>query len=302
MSFESEYRALRETAGLIDLSSRGKIEVTGPDRVEVLQNILTQDVAPLKPGQSAYAALLTATAKVLADMNVFVFQDRAVLDTEPGVEKKLPALLEKFIIMEDASVKDATAGTTHLALEGPAAEKIAADLPGGFPMMRGFTGKPAFGFIVSKDEKEKIKSKILKRGAVEIGQEAFEAARIENGWLRYDVDMDESTPLPETGLDAVAASGTKGCYPGQEVVARTETYKGLLRKMVRLKFREGNVKAGDKIFSGEKEIGRITSACRLPSGRGRGLGYIAKGYFENPGEVTLAFEGKHLPAKSSALL
>ncbi len=303
MNPQNGYRALRETAGLIDVSTRGKIEVSGADRAEFLHNILTQEIKSLQPGQSTYAALLTAQAKILADMNVFIFEDRILLGTEPGVEKKLLPALEHFIITEDVVLKDVTAESGHLAVEGPHAESFVSGLPGAFVVDRGFTGRKAFGFPVLKNQLENLKREILGRGAAETGAQELEAARVEWGWLRYGIDMDENTPLPETGLDDVCVSETKGCYPGQEVVARTKTYKGLLRKMVRVLVAGKEIpKSGDKILRDGKEIGRVTSACLLPSGKAAGLGYVAKGFFENPGEVILACGEKKIGAKTSPLL
>lgn len=283
MTAEPGYKALKETAGLLNLTGRGKIEVSGNDRVQFLHNILTQDIKNLKPGQSAYAALLSAPGKILADMNVFVFENNLVLDTEPGIEKKLLELLDKFLITEDVTLKDVTAQTAHLALEGPQARPFTGKECFSFPMMRGMTGKTAF-HCLSPDAARKP-------DAVQVNMEILETARIEWGWLRYGIDMDESVSLPETGLDALAASETKGCYPGQEVVARTNTYKGWQKKLVRL-ILEGKAlpKSGERILSAEgKDIGWITSACFSPQrGKNIALAYAAKGFFEAEGSEVFA--------------
>ncbi len=280
---EHQYHSLKHIAGLLDLSGRGKIEVAGKDRVEFLNNILTQDIKSLKPGQCAYSALLTATGKVIADMNVFVFEDNITLDTEPSVEKKLFQSLEKFLITEDVMLRDITSETMHLAIEGPKAAMFITNI--GVPvftMPRGMTGKIAFHILAARGEGEILKAELQKRGAELISAEVQETARIEAGWLRYGVDMDENVTLSETGLDDIAASETKGCYPGQEVVARTKTYKGLQRKMVRVRLTGNELpKTGEKILSAEgKEIERITSACFSPEdGKTIALGYASKGNF-----------------------
>ncbi len=302
---DSEYTALKKSAGLLDLSARGKIEVSGSDRVSFLHNILTQDIKNLQPGQSTYAALLSAPGKVLADMNVFVFENQLVLDTEPGLEKKLLPLLDKFLITEDAVLKDITAETAHLAVEGPKAV-IPADLK--FPffsMLRGMTGPKAFHSIMPKSEARAVKEALICAGAVNAGPEALEIARIEWGWLRYGIDMDETVSLSETGLDEISASETKGCYPGQEVVARTKTYKGLQKKMVRLILNGKNLpKNGEEILSAEeKNIGRITSACYSEeTGKNIALGYVAKGFFEKDGgEVFAGIKSEGSKARIQAL-
>ena len=230
--------------------SRGKIEVTGTDRVSFLHNILTNDIKNLKPGESCPAALLSAPAKVLALMKVRKLEDKIMLETDPDFEEKLPGLLEKLIITED------------------------------------------------------VRLEILK-GADAVPVEA-EITRIERGILRYGVDVTEEVSLPETGLDDTYASETKGCYPGQEVVARTKTYKGLQRKMTGLFLppsgtRNDLPQNGDKIYSGEKEIGWITSACVSPKFGGIALGYAAKGFFEKPCEVEIKTASGLLKAKTCPL-
>lgn len=279
MPLEAEYRAAREGAAWIDLSSRGKIEVTGADRVLFLHNILTNDIKNLKMDGFCPAALLSSTAKVLALMTVWKFEDKILLDTEPGLEEKLIPLLEKFIITEDVQLRKTNAEYGHVQITGPKAENRHK--------------------IVPLKEKAALIERILGTGAVRISPETAEILRIEEGTLRYGVDVTEEVSLPETGLDDTYASETKGCYPGQEVVARTKTYKGLQRKIVGLV--GDDMKAGNKIYSGEKEIGRITSACVSPAFGGIALGYVTKGFFDNPCEVEIKTGAKSFKAKTAAL-
>ena len=107
--------------------------------------------------------------------------------------------------------------------------------------------------------------------------------------------MDEKVMLPETGLEAVAASETKGCYPGQEVVARIKTYGGLNRKLCGLVFDKANLpRARDKVLKGKEEIGFVTSACHSPVlGKGIALAYLQKGHFDSPEEVIITTAHRH---------
>lgn len=266
MAFDlHQYQSLRETAGLLDLSGRGKLEVSGQDRVSFLHNILTQDIEAVKTGGTAYAALLSATGKILADMNVFAFEDSLVLDAEAGLEKKLAGLLDKFLITEDVSFRDITADSLHLAIEGPKASLFTKELRMPvFEMARGMTGKKSFHILAAKRDGEILKNELQKRGAELAGPETVETARVEWGWLRYGIDIGEDVSLPETGLEDFAASETKGCYPGQEVVARTKTYKGWKRKFTGLLLPAENV-PGTIVYSGDKEAGKITSSCFSPA-------------------------------------
>ena len=252
----------------------GKIEVTGKDRVSFLHNILTHDIQKLKAGQSCPAALLSSTAKVLMLMRVSAFDDKILLEVEPGYEKKLAGLLDQYLITEDVEIK--------ILEEKPA--------------------PPAL--------------------------ESGEIQRIENGVLRYGVDVTEEVSLPETGLEDAFASETKGCYPGQEVVARTKTYKGLQRKITGLVILSGwsarqssdgsafgekdlarffgqwpqnDAFAKNKIYSKGKEIGWVTSACVSPAFGGIALGYVTKGFFEKTAEVEIKTAAGTISAKTVLL-
>lgn len=300
---EIEYRALRETAGLMDYSWRGRVEITGADRVQFLHNILSNDIKKLAPGRGCYAALLNAQAKVLADMNVYVFTDKILLDVEEGVSQKLLALFEKFLITEDVSFRDISGGSSFLAAEGPKAAGLLEtnfhvsnmdlfshrpfDWDGvrGEMIKRSFTGPEGFHFFIPKSQEESLAKKLIGLG-IKPASGAFETARIENGWLRYGIDMDESIALPETGLDEIAASETKGCYPGQEVVARTKTYKGLQRKIMRLLLEGDAVPSrAEKIYADGKEAGWVTSAARIPGRKIAGLGFISKEFFDSKTKI-----------------
>jgi folate-binding protein YgfZ len=297
---------------IFDFSSRGKIEVRGEDRVSFLHNLLTNDIEALKPGQGCYAFLLNAQAKILADMHVLLFTDHVLLDTEPGVQDKLLGLLEKYIITEDVSLADVSKQYFHWAFEGPKT----ADLLKKWGLSldrRGSHAAHAYGEAVvmhwtslhgahlltrDKQSAEKAVREAQALGFYPAGEDLFETLRIEHGHLRYGKDMNENIALPETGLDACAASETKGCYPGQEVVARTNTYKGWQKKAVRLLLEGTNVPAaGTPVLDlSGKEAGKITSACWSPqAGRPCAIALISKGYFDLgtnlPGAEVRALKG-----------
>lgn len=255
---EQEYKLVTEKAGFQDISHFGKIEVRGADRTAFLNNILSNDIENLKPGQGCMAALLTAPAKVIAMMDVYAFEDHLLLIVEPDVTEKLLAALDKFIITEDVTLINATGKYAHFFMCGPNAAPLAPlSLPS--PLKR-----KAFHLLCPAAEGQALATKLIQLRIPLIGLQTAEQLRIENGEPRYGYDVDETISLPETGLDDAAASETKGCYPGQEVVARTKTYKGLQRKLVRISL-EGreNLKRGEKLYDkeSEKEMGVVTSAA-----------------------------------------
>ena len=318
---------------LFDLSLRGKIRVTGSDRTEFLHRMLTKDIKSLAAGRNTYAAFLTAAGKVLADMHVFVFAESILLDVEPGLEKKLIPLLEKYIITDDVKLTDETGRMGHFCLVGPEAERIAGVILspciGEIPDARAkdLTRREILHFaqddteqktfattlLIPVERGEEFTKKILEVGKTfglkPAGRETYEILRIEAGILRYGQDISEDVTLSETGLDAIAADENKGCYPGQEVVARTKTYGGLQRKMTGLEFEEGPLPAsGDKIYAEETggkrglEIGWVTSACFSPSlAKGIGLGYVRKGFFEKPARVLIQSKQGPAGARTTSL-
>src|SRR5713226_4824337 len=117
------YLALRSNAAYLDLSARGKIIVTGEDRVRLLHAMTTNHVQQLKPGDGCYAFFLNAQGRILADANIFCFEDHFLLDTEPETARKLFEHLDRYIIADDVTLTDETATTATLAIEGPQADR-----------------------------------------------------------------------------------------------------------------------------------------------------------------------------------
>lgn len=323
--FASECEAVRKGVGLVDLSSRGKIEVTGKDRVAFLHNLLTNDIKSLGIGTGCYSALLNAQGRVLGDMNVYAAANSFFLETEPGLEPKLISLLEKHRINEEVTFKNVTEDWILITLQGPKSEALVGALIFGpisvsrefdhvnavlldtpFTLIRrSVTGENGFHFLIPKEKGEPIAKRVLEVGNLyglrPVGWGAFEILRIEAGVPRYGIDMDETVALPETGLEAMAASNTKGCYPGQEVVARTATYGGLQRKLCGLVFDKAALpKSGDKVMKDKEEIGWVTSACHSPTLlKGIALAYLKKSFWESGQAVSIQSSPVPIPARIS---
>jgi aminomethyltransferase len=312
---EHEYKAAQERAGLIDLSYRGKIRVTGADRVEFLHSILTNDIKSLKAGDGCRAMLLNATGKVLADFFVCVFSDFILLDTEISFASKWIKLLDAFVISEDVQLHDITEQWTHLSLRGPEAKKILGKfITDPIVLSKPFSHStvhiqdvevililipsklPHYQILIPtamllKVIKTFLDARILSE-MEPVGYDTAEILRIEAGELRYGKDITAEITLPETGLDETAASETKGCYPGQEVVARTRTYKGLQKKICKLIFDGALLPVqGSEIYakknSETKIVGWISSCGFLPPNRILALGYFRKGFFETSLKISL---------------
>ena len=320
--FASECEAVRKGVGILDLSSRGKIEVSGKDRISFLHRVLSNDIQNLGLGTGTYATLLNAQGKILADMSVYIFANTVLLETEAGLEKKVINLLQKLHVTEDIEFRDVTNEWILVSLQGPKSEALVGALIHGPVMVnqefnhtnftildipatlirRSVTGEKGFHLLISKESGEPIVKRILEVGNLygikPVGYGAFEILRIEAGIPRYGIDMDENVMLPETGLETVAASETKGCYPGQEVVAKLKTYGGLNRKLSGLVFDKTHLpRTGDKISKDGQEIGFITSACHSPTlGKGIAFGFLKKGYFDSPEGIVIS-SSSNIPAK-----
>ncbi len=259
---QNEYAALKKAVGLYDDSFRGKIRVSGEDAVPFLHRMLSQDIKNLKNDAGCDAALLSATGKVLSFMKVYRADKVIWLLTDPGVERKTIELLNRFIITEDVRLDDASSEQVMLSCLGDKAHDFFSAVAAADAVRFADTHQ----WLLPRDRASDFARKILETGQsfglTPVGGDAYEILRIESGTPRYGVDITEEMTLPETGLEKIAASETKGCYPGQEVVARTLTYGGPKRKVQQLTLEEGSVPVpGDAVFLGDQKAGAITSAC-----------------------------------------
>ena len=299
----AEYQALRHSAGVLDLSFRGRLCLTGKDRVRFLHGQVTNDVQKLKQGQGCYAGLVNAKGKIESDLNIYALNDELLLDFEPGLTPKLTERFDKFIIADDVHVVDVSPHYGLVSVQGPQGEVVLrkADLGMEVPAepfrfssrnqenigeiycMKISRG-PAIGFDLffpieacnAMTEKLVIAAKTI--GGRLCGWDALEIGRIEAGLPRFGQDMDESNLAPETGIEQRAISYTKGCYIGQEVISRIRAY-GQVAKALRGLRLEGEPlpKRGDKIFHEAKEAGYITSAIHSPMlNMNIALGYVRR--------------------------
>jgi folate-binding protein YgfZ len=273
---QSEYRVLREAAGLLDRSTRGKLDVLGADALEYLQGQVTNDVQGLDPGEGCYSALLSPKGKILADMRVLVLApDQLWLDTEAGALEVLRSKLDMYRIGRRVELADRTEDRAVLSLIGPGArDAVGADVPDReHAFVRAEVSDVSalavatdvgVDLILDRERLESVRSALVDRGAVQVTEEAAEVVRIESGRPRYGMDMTADNLPGEVGLEERAVSFTKGCYVGQEPVARMH-YRGHPNRLLRGLTLSGEAGVGEPVFKGEKEVGKLTSACVSPS-------------------------------------
>lgn len=298
-----EYAAARGGAALLDLSDRGVLAVAGPLRQKFLQNILSNDVASCAPGEGCLSALMTTKGHVLAFLRVVVSKD--VVDIE--LPRDRLELVEKTLVhfRVAAPVRFEARHVVILALLGPVAEEIlrrtewegprlpekdehhvhgalashpaliarASDLPG-----------EAFVLHVSPESAAPLWTSLCSAGAVPLGRRALDALRIERGEAWYGPDVGEDNLLHETGLLSKYHSSTKGCYVGQEVVARLEARGGHVSRMLRGLRLEAPVSEGAPVLASGRDVGRVTTAAVSPRHGPIALAYIHRACSE-PGTV-----------------
>lgn len=271
------YEALRHGAAWLDLSTRARFVVSGRDRARYLHNVASNDVKSMTPGSSCYAFLLTPQGRIQADLHLFCFADRFLIDTEPDLREKVPPLILKYKVADQVELEDVTAETAAMGVEGPKATEIreAVSAPEFTVLDASVTGQPGFRIFCTADAFPEVVRRVEAAGAVAATAEDARAVRIENGKPRYGEDIRE-TSLPQETQQMQAVSFEKGCYLGQEIVERIRAMGHVNKLLVRLEMEAaGVVAAGTKLTVDGKEAGEITSAVVSPeSGRVAALAYV----------------------------
>lgn len=275
----AEYRALRASAGIIDLSNFGVLRVEGRDRVTWLHKLITSNVEGLSAGTGTYALLLNATGHVVADFVLLLYNDAVLLYTSWDAKEKLFANLRRAIFRDKVSLSDASNDFTVLSLQGPRSNDVIAKISETLPVGTPFTfvgcksdgieftlvrnsriGSDGLDLLVPRAHAAALWDALIERGARPVGFDALNVARVEAGIPWFGDDFDETTLAPEARLEKFIAED-KGCYTGQEVIARIKNRGHVNRLLAQLQV-EGQVvpERGDKIYSDSREVGWITSA------------------------------------------
>jgi aminomethyltransferase len=286
----AEHRAVREAVGIADLSHRGKLRVTGEDRVKWLQSIISNDILSLQPGQGRYSSFLTHKGKMLTYFRLYL-QDEAIMVEDVGEigETTFQAMRKFLLYGTKAKMENCTESWGLLLISGPKAAQVVqsafgvdvsdvnpvdfvtAQIGGHHALMLRTeeTGEvdieillPTEGLLTAWTSALQAGTKF---GIRTIGAHAREALRLEAGIPKAGADLNEEIVPPEANLEGKAFSLSKGCYPGQEVVARMDTYGNVRRKLVGLILKDSVVPPhGAKLYSVDREVGWISSAVHSP--------------------------------------
>jgi len=324
----TEHQAVRQAVGLSDLSHRGKIHVIGDDRVKWLQSLISNDILPLQPGQGCYSSFLTHKGKMLGYFRVYALSDSLWVEDVGEVGDATFQSLKKFLLYGvKAKMENCAESWGLLLVTGPKAcatisaafgvvmsdlkpvNAISAKICShtSFVLRTEETGEDDLEILLPADALNTAWERLMEAGATygikAVGGHAREALRIEAGLPKAGPDLNEEIVPPEANLEGKAFSLNKGCYPGQEVVARMDTYGNVRRKLVGFVLKDGPVPPhGAKLFNGDREVGWISSAIRSPQLNSViALGFPLRDFSEPGMELTVEFNSRRHPATAHTL-
>lgn len=312
---ETQYRAVRENAGVFNRSKRGKVRAEGADCLRFLHGMVTNTVESLAENEGNYAAVTSARGQTLLDVWVHRLQDCIYMETEPGLATKLMETLDRYLIADDVALSDESDAWAILGVQGPTALELAgrvvgripADLPEhhtiirkfeGIPIWvtaRSYTGEPGCDLRIAQNRADSLRRALVTAGGTPIGWQVEKILRVEAGIPRYGAEIDESVAPLEAGLNR-AVDFEKGCYIGQEVIAKMH-FRGrprryltglLLNKGTSAHALSGNTPVCGNITVNDKTVGRVTTCVKsLHFNRVIALAIIRRGYHEAGQRVLL---------------
>ncbi len=309
---DAEYRAAREGAALVDRSPLGRVRLTGDEALDLLHRISTNDLESLQPGHGAATVLTSGKGRVIDWISVLRTGDGVLLQTAPETPKAVAEWIDKYAIIEEITLEDLTQDTVQIAVLGPQAAAVVggvagegiAELPlygnlrapwsdGELLVVRSDpVGLPGYDLVAPAAEGVALWDRLAAAGAVPLGQTAWEALRIEAGVPRWGAEIDERYNPLEANLGR-DIDWVKGCYIGQEVVARLNTYHKVQKYLVTVAFEPGSAPvSGAPLLVDGATAGALTSAAYSPAAaRTIGLGYLRTQHVRPNAQVTAVTEG-----------
>ena len=292
----AELGALRTGCGVFPLAWRGRINVTGRDRVRWLHNMVTNNVRDLQENRGNYNFVLNAQGRILGDMYIYCRGESFALETDTNQVQTLINAMRRFIIMDKVDMVEVGADSVSVGVCGPKAESVLANAGinanGMQPLqvrdvgtddvaatlIRGPEQKPGwFELWLDPDKAQELWNLLVKAGAKPVGAEALEIWRILQGIPNYGQDI-RDRDLPQETEQTQALNFTKGCYIGQEIVERIRSRGQVHRKFTGFIFGDRVPRPG-KYESDGRALAEITSLAKVPTSQGQrsiGLGYVRR--------------------------
>ncbi len=319
----ADYACLTSGAAVAALVGRTQILVRGKDRVTFLHGMCTNDVKNLAVGQGREAFFTNVQGKTIGHAFLFVGEEATAIDATAGQAAVLNPALDRYIIREDVELVDRTDAMVDLLVAGPDAARVlggligvdvprerldhaAATIAGKSVSLRrvDYVGGECFFVSCEAESVADIRAAIEAAGAKSISAEAVEAARIEQGTPLFGHDITPTNLPQEVARDAAAINFNKGCYLGQETIARIDALGHVNRYLVGVRFEGDSLpEVGTKLTVGDKEVGEVTSATYSPRLKAPlALAYVRRGHHEPGTKLTAAIGAAHvvgLPAESN---
>src|SRR5262245_5906969 len=324
----AEHLAVRHAVGLSDLSHRGKVRVTGDDRMKWLQSVISNDILPLQPGQGCYSSVLTHKGKMLTYFRVFMQTDAVMVEDVGEIGDSTYTALRKFLLYgTKVKMENCAESWGLLLISGPKAlvtvnaafgvqmkdvkpiNFITAQIGGQTALVcrTEETGEEDVEVLIAVDALVTAWERLMEAGGpfriAAVGNQAREALRMEAGIPKAGPDLNEEIVPLEANLEGKAFSLSKGCYPGQEVVARMDTYGSVRRHLVCLVVKGSTIpQKGAKLFSGDREVGWISSATQSPELKAPiAFGFPLRDFSKPDTTLTIEAGGTKLQATVRAL-
>ena len=279
-----EYERLRNGGSGFYETKRGLIAVWGKEAVQFLDGLISNDMKTLEDGGQMLAAFPNAQGRLIAVVRILRQGDRFLFETEDATRQKVFDNLFRFTYAGDFFVDDQSEGYRYFEIYGTTSE------PGAVATGLFFASSTCNGHFVPNDLADVFQQNLLDSGAVQISEDLYETLRIENGIPKYGVDMDETTIVPELGIDGLI-SYNKGCYIGQEIIARIHFRGHVAKKLTGLLSEPGAVATGflpnaDIVTPDGKNAGRITSVTFSPKlDKTIALGFVRYDYLAEGTEL-----------------
>ena len=301
LTAEEQYRALTSGVAVLDRSDAGRLLLTGDDALDLLNRLSTNELVDLEVGSGAATVLTTNKGRIVDLLHVHRREDRLLVFTSPENQQRVAEWIDFYTFVEDVTVEDATGETAMLSLTGLSSTKFLDELTDGqtsslatygrlstrisdvaIEVYRSdFLGAPSFDIVVDAEHRDNLFDVLTDNGATPAGADVIEAFRVQRGIPAFGKELTEDYNPHEANL-VHHVSFSKGCYIGQEVIARLQTYKKVSKYLVGLRWEGDGLAEGSFLIHEGRRVGIVTSVARLPhTGANVGLGYVRKEFVDD---------------------
>ncbi len=270
---ELEYAAIQKSTAIFDAACRGTIELTGGDRLECINRLTTQQLLDMKEGESKPCFIISRKGCVIADTIVHVLPNKILVEVDITAVKQVCTHMSSYIVMEDVQIQDTTESTHWILCFGPESKRLVIEKGHTFTLPKSFLGIEGISIAVEPTQAVCVWNKLVEQGATPVGWYALNMARVELGAPIFLIDFDSNNLPHETSLIQSRVRFDKGCYLGQEIVARMESLGKPKQRLVKLQMQTDDLPiAGAQLLEDESclgtPVGVVTSSAISPLGGG----------------------------------